>query len=129
MRRPPGGLVANPFGSMPEPGGEVLWGHYRVVDVAGVAPPPDQAIDVALGRLWIEARSGCIPFRWRIVRGPNDWTLREDWPDPVCQRGRNEAERALERTMPSVRRMEWAAPYRLRLVGDSGTVTLERLGF
>ena len=128
LERPAGGIVANPFGNQPAPGGELLWGHYRVVEIGGVAPPPDVPIDVALGRIWIEARSGCLPFRWRWIRAGSGWEVREDWPDPRCGQGHSEAEQAFERTMRAVRRLDWVAPYRLRLSGPAGSVTLVRVG-
>ena len=127
LQRPAGGMVANPFGNQPAPGGELLWGHYRVAEIGGVAPPPDVPIDVALGRIWIEARSGCLPFRWRWIRAGSGWEVREDWPDPRCEQGHSEAEQALEQTMRAVRRLDWVAPYRLRLSGPAGSVTLVRV--
>ena len=127
LRRPAGGIAANPFGNEPPAGADLLWGHFRIVDVDGVAPAPDQPIDVAIGRLWIEARSGCLPFRWRFVRSGAGWSMREDWPDPRCEQGRNEAEQALARVMPAVRRHDWIAPYRVRFSGSAGSVTMVRV--
>lgn len=127
LDRPPGGVVANPFGNNPFPGPDLLWGHFRLVTVAGVAPEPGHPIDVAIGSWWIEAKSGCLPFRWLMVRSDANLTLREGPPEVRCQRGISEAERALEDVMPTVRRFDWAAPYRVRLSGPAGSVVLVRV--
>jgi hypothetical protein len=128
LRRPEGGRLANPFGNSPAPGARLLWGHFRLLDVNGTRVPAGAPIDVAIGRFWMEARSGCLPFRWSLVRSDATLALRrEAWPEPVCEQGHSEVEQALERAMPSVRGFTWLAPYRLRLSGPGGAVTLERV--
>lgn len=127
LRRPDDGATANPFGNTPAPGSRLLWGHFRVVEVGGVKPSPQEPIDVAVARWWIEARSGCLPFRWKVVRVDANLTLNAEWPDSVCERVQSPVEQALERVMPGVRRFDWIAPYRVRLSGRTGSVTLVRV--
>lgn len=127
LSRPEGGTISNPFGDTPAPGSRLLWGHFRVVEVGGVKPSVQEPMDVAVARWWIEARSGCLPFRWKVVRVDANLTLNADWPDGVCERAQSPAEQALERVMPGVRRFDWIAPYRVRLSGPAGSVTLVRV--
>jgi hypothetical protein len=128
LRRPQGGMLANPFGNSPAPGNRLLWGRFRLVEAGGVAPPPDQPIELAVGRFWIEARSGCHPFRWKKVRSDENLTLeRAIWPGPVCAKAFSPAEAALHRIMPTVRRWEWIGPHLFRFTGPSGSVTILRL--
>lgn len=127
LRRPEDGRMPNPFGNSPAPGSRLLWGHFRVVEVGGVKPSVQEPMDVAVARWWIEARSGCLPFRWKVVRVDVNLTLNADWPDGVCERAQSPAEQALERVMPGVRRFDWIAPYRVRLSGPAGSVTLVRV--
>lgn len=129
LRRPDGGAVANPFGHTSGFGPELRWGHFRVVDAGGVKGPYEHPIDVALGRSWIEARSGCLPFRWRVLHSSPGSTLRrEQVLGSTCDRGLSAPEQALERIMPAVRNIELVAPYRVRLSGPAGSVTLVRVG-
>lgn len=127
LRRPDGGMLANPFGNAPAPGASLLWGRFRLVEAGGAAPPPDQPVDLAVGRFWIEARSGCHPFRWKKVRSDANLTLeRAQWPGPVCAEAYSPAEAALDRIMPTVRRWERIGPHRFRFTGPSGSVTILR---
>lgn len=128
LRPPDGGTIANPFGNTPAPGPRLLWGHFRVVEVGGIKPTPNEPIDVAVARWWIEARSGCLPFRWGAVRVDASLTLRrEQVPGSTCDKGLGAAEQALELVMPGVQRFDWIAPYRVRLSGRTGSVTLVRV--
>ena len=129
LRRSEGGRIANPFGNSPAPGSQLLWGHFRLVEVEGIRPAAGSPIDFAVGQFAIEARSGCHPFRWRLlVEQPRLTLQREPWPEPACEEGLSEAEQAIERVMPQVRRVEWVAPWRVRLGGPAGAVVLERVG-
>lgn len=128
LRRPVGGAVNNPFGHTSGFGSELRWGHFRVVEVGGFEAPYEHPIDVALGRSWIEARSGCLPFRWRFSGSEPASTLRrEQVPGSTCDRGLSAPEDALERIMPAVRSIESVAPYRVRLRGPAGSITLLRV--
>lgn len=128
LRRPDGGAVANPFGHTSGFGPALRWGHFRVVEAGGIEPPPERPIDVALGRSWIEARSGCLAFRWAMPRsGPAFALWREQVTGESCREEGGASELALERAMPAVRSLELIAPYRMRLSGPSGSVTLVRV--
>lgn len=128
LRRPDGGAVANPFGHTSGFGPDLRWGHFRVVEAGGLEAPYGSPIDVALGRSWIEARSGCLPFRWRFLRSSPVLTLRrEQAPGSTCDRGLSAPEQALERIMPAVRSIESIGPYRVRLSGLAGSITLFRV--
>lgn len=128
LRRPVSGAVANPFGHTSGFGPDLRWGHFRVVEAGGLEAPYESPIDVALGRSWIEARSGCLPFRWRFLRSSPGLTLRrEQVPGSTCDRGLSAPEEALERIMPAVRSVESVAPYRVRLRGPAGSITLLRV--
>lgn len=127
LRRPDGGMLANPFGNSPAPDATLLWGRFRLVEAGGVAPPAEQPVDLAVGRFWIEARSGCHPFRWRKIRSGENLTLeRAQWPGPVCAKAFSPVEAALDRIMPTVRRWERTGPHRFRFTGPSGSVTIVR---
>jgi hypothetical protein len=127
LRRPDGGLLANPFGNSPPPGPSLLWGRFRLVEAGGVAPPADRPVDLAVGRFWIEARSGCHPFRWKKLRSDENLTLeRVQWPGPLCAKAFSPAEAALHRIMPAVRRWERIGPHLFRFTGPSGSVTILR---
>jgi hypothetical protein len=128
LRRPEGGLAANPFGNQPAQGPQLLWGHFRLVEAGGERPSVAHPIDIALGRMSVEARSGCVVIRWRQDWGPQGSTFAsEPWPEAVCERALTGAEQALERIMPQVRTTEWVAPYRVLLSGPAGAVVLERV--
>jgi hypothetical protein len=121
-------MLEIPFGYSPAPGATLLWGRFRLIEAGGVAPPADQPIDLAVGRFWIEARSGCHPFRWKKLRSDENLTLeRAQWPGPVCAKAFSPAEATLDRIMPTVRRWERIGPHRFRFTGPAGSVTLLRV--
>jgi hypothetical protein len=126
LRRPEGAL-RNPRGEAPPPATPPWLGAWRFTTVDKHPLRADERIELLLRANRLEWRSGCVGEA-REVRIDRDLVRPgEVDPFPVCERGRSQAELALDRLFarPVVTRMD--ANGRLMLEGAGATAELEPL--
>lgn len=124
MRRPSGAL-ANPRGQTPPPSLPPLLGAWRLVALDG--SEVRERIELLLRPNHIEWRSGCVNEA-RVLRSDRDRLLPgEVDPFPVCERGRSEGERVLERLLSGPVAARTAADGSLTLTGSGVSAELAPL--
>lgn len=123
MRRPASAL-ANPRGQMPPPSAPPPLGTWRVLALNSRGVPANQGMEMLLRPHHIEWRSGCVN-EGRALRRDRDLLLPGQVdPFPVCERGRSEAERAMERLLSGTIAARMAPNGRLVLQGSDVTAEL-----
>lgn len=128
LRRPTGAL-ANPYGQAPPPALPPLLGSWRVLSLNGDALRPDERVELLLRPNHIEWRSGCVNES-RLLRRDGDRLIPgEVDPFPVCERGRSDAEDAMERLLSAAVAARIAADGRLSLQGSGVVAELAPLTF
>ena len=117
LRRPVGAL-RNPWGEAPPPRLPPLLGAWRVTSVAGRTLPETEAMELVLRPQRLDWRSGCVNETRVLAREDGRLLPGEVDPFPVCERGRSEAEIAVERLLAGAITALMARDGRLTLRGS-----------
>jgi hypothetical protein len=115
MRRPAGAL-ANPRGRTPPPATPPLLGAWRLFSLGG--RQIGDRIELLLRPRTVEWRSGCVNEARTLHIDRDSLVPGEVDPFPVCERGRSEAEEALERLLSARVAARTSANGRLTLSGS-----------
>lgn len=123
LRRPEAAL-RNPRGQAPPPRVPPLVGAWRFVSVDGRALSPGEEMELLLRPSRLEWRSGCVSDVRELHREGDSLRAGESDMFPVCERGRSEAERAVERLLSDGVAAQTSPDGRLRLQGSGVTAQL-----
>lgn len=121
LRRPVGAL-ANPHSQTPPPKTPPLLGAWRLATLGG--REVRERIELLLRPTRIEWRSGCVNESRALRSDRNRLLPGEVDPFPVCERGRREGEKAMERLLSGPVEARTSADGRLRMSGSGVTAEL-----
>lgn len=126
LRRPPSAFT-NPYGNSPPPPRPPLVGAWRFVAVNGRTLPEDERMELLLRPGHIEWRSGCVHDVRELTVDRDILRPNASDPFPVCERGRSQAEQAIERLLEALVVTRMSREGKLRLEGSGVTAELAPL--